>query len=408
MEQTSNNLLPVINTEILKNLPDTLVENSALADRAVATVTETIAPLKAIDLTTVDATTMEAHDLTLTGLQTRLKDAYTIMNNGRSPFTKLFDEIKSKFTAEEKKVVAIGEEVKALRDGWQKEKARRNEIARKEAEAKQQASAALIEAKTYFAKHIVDRFSTTAVQTIQRMHSKFYSLSAAELDSYAAGLKGWSGALDNDTWNTFLTGMINPKPQLLTGEQMQLLLNEVVSEQKPKLSGEWKDRMTCERDGLVELVPSRKMELERIAGDEAAKKEADDRIAQEQKEREELAKREREDRESALETNAEFEKVNAAFDAAAEGGNVVSLAKGTSVKRKYVPKSHAAWVAIIQSWVTNDMAKMTVDELGKKLSFMKTACEGRLNKGEELKAAGLEIEEDYSTRVSRSKAKEVA
>jgi hypothetical protein len=408
MEQTSNSLLPVINTDILKNLPDTLVENSALADRAVATVKTQLATLMAGDITTISLEAGETDDSHLADLQGRLKDAYTIMNTGRSPFTKLFDDLRQRFTAEEKKVVAIGEEVKALRDGWQKEKARRNEIARKEAEAKQQASAALIEAKTYFAKHIVDRFSTCAVQTIQRMHSKFYSLTIGELEAYAAGLKGWSGALDNDTWNTFLAGMINPKPQLLTGEQMQVLLNEVVSEQKPKLSQEWKERMTSERDGLVELVPSRKMELERIAGDEAAKKEADDRIAQEQKEREELAKKEREDRESALETNAEFEKVNAAFDAAAEGGNVVSLAKGTSVKRKYVPKSHAAWVAIIQSWVTNDMAKMTVDELGKKLSFMKTACEGRLNKGEELKASGLETEEDYSTRVSRSKAKEVA
>jgi hemerythrin len=401
MEQ--NSLLPVINTEILKNLPDTLVENSALADRAVATVKTQLATLMAGDITALSLESGESDDAHLADLQGRLKEAYTIMNNGRSPFTKLFDEIKSKFTTEEKKVVAIGEEVKARRDNWQKEKARRNEIARKEAEAKQQASEALIEAKAYFAKHIVDRFSTCAVQTIQRMHSKFYSLTIGELDAYAAGLKGWSGALDNDTWNTFLAGMINPKPQLLTGEQMQALLNEVVNEQKPKLSAEWKDRMVAERDGLIELVPSRKMELERIAGDAAAAKEAEARIAAEKAQREADALKEAKDREEALATQAEVEKVNSAFEMAAEGAPVVGIAKGTVVKKKYQPKTHAAWLSIVQSWVTNDMAKMTVEELSKKLSFMKTACEGRLNNGEELKANGLEVEEDYSTRSSRKR-----
>lgn len=400
MEQTQ---LPALNVEVLNNLPDTLVQNSSLADRAVKSVTDAIAPLRAIDMTTVDAATMEGHDAVLVDLQTRLKDAYTMMNNDRKPFTQLFDDIKSRFTAEEKKVVSIGEEVKSLRDGWQKEKARRNKIAQEAAEAKLKASQSLIEARAYFAKHIVDKFGAAAVDAIRRMHAKFYSLTAAELDTYASQLKGWSGALDSDTWNTFLIGMINPKPQLLTGEQMQSLLNEVVAEQKPKLASEWQERMTQERDSLVELVSSRKMELERIANDVVAAKEAEDRIAAEQKEREEAAIREAKERESAMSTAAEVEKVNSAFDTAAEGSNVVSIAKGTVVKKKYAPKTHAAWLALVQSWVTNDMAKMTPEELGKKLSFMKTACEVRLNAGETITAAGLETEEDFSTRTSRKK-----
>lgn len=404
MEQTKELAL---NVEVLKNLPDTLMQNQGLADRAVKSVSEVIAPIKAIDLTTIDAETMEAHDTTLAGLQTRLKDAYTLMNGDRAPFTKLFDEIKSRFTAEEKKVVSIGEEVKSIRDGWQKEKARRNQLAAQETAIKLEKQQALIDAKTYFAKFIIDKFATAAVHTIQRMHSKFYSLSETELDAYASQLKGWSGVLDNDTWNTFLTGMINPKPQLLTGEQMQVLLNEVVVEQRPKLSAEWKERMVSERDGLIELVPSRKMELERIANDEAAAKEAEDRIAEEQKEREAKMKQDALSMVSATETNAEVEKVNASFDAAANGGNVVSLAKGTSVKKKYQPKSHKAHVAIIQWWVTNCMPKMTLEELQTKLSFMRTAADKALNEGLVLEAEGLEVVDDYSTRTTRSK-KEVA
>lgn len=404
MEQQK--LLPAISTEILKNLPDTLLENSGLAERAVKTVSEIIAPLKTIDITKVDAGTMETHDATLAGLQTRLKEAYTIMNDGRKHFTQLFDEIKSKFTAEENRVKEIGQQVKDIRDNWQKEKGRRNQIATQEQQKKLEAQQALIDAKTYFAKFIIDKFATAAVDAIQRMHKKFYSLQAGELDLYASQLKQWSGALDADTWNTFLSGMINPKPQVLTGEKMQELLNEVIAEQKPKLFAEWQERMISERNNLAEIVPSRKMELERIANDTAAAKEAEERIAQEQREREEKMKQEAASMAEATETAAEVEKLNASFDTA-DSSKVVDLAKGTSIKCKYVAKTHTAWVAIIQSWVTNDMAKMTLDELGKKLSFMKTACEGRLNKGEELKAAGLETEEDYSTRATRGK-KEVA
>jgi hypothetical protein len=400
MEQTQTNAL-ALNVEVLNNLPDTLLQNSSLADRAVSAVSQALTPIKAIDITAIDVQTMEVHDATLATLQGKLKEAYTIMNDRRKPFTQLFDEIKSRFTTEEKKVVAIGEDVKALRDGWQKEKARRNQISQKEAEEKLQAQSALIEARTYFAKHIVDKFATAAVQAIQRMHSKFYSLLITELDAYAGQLKKWSGALDNDTWNSFLTGMINPKPQLLTGEKMQELLNEVVSEHKQKLSKEWQDRMIAERDGLIELVPSRKMELERIANDATAAKEANDRIAAEQTQREADALREAKEREEALSTQAEVEKVNNAFEVASEGAQVVGIAKGTVVKKKYQPKTHKAHVAIVQWWVTNCMAKMTVEELQTKLSFMRTAADKALNEGITITADGLDVVEDYSTRASR-------
>jgi hypothetical protein len=116
----------------LAQLPDVLNANSSLADRAVMTVRQQIDPLKSIDLMSVDAQVMEGHDEHLASLQVKLKDAYTIMNDRRKPFTQRMDEIKAMFTAEEKKVIAIGEDVKLLRDLWQKEKARRNHIIEQE------------------------------------------------------------------------------------------------------------------------------------------------------------------------------------------------------------------------------------------------------------------------------------
>lgn len=403
METPTLQNLPAIATQ-LSQLPDVLSANASLADRAVQTVSQQIAPLRTIDLTQVDATVMEQNDATLASLQTRLKESYTIMNDRRKPFTQRMDEVKAMFTAEEKKIVSIGEEVKALRDAWQKEKARRNQIAQAEQAAQLEKKQALIDAKTYVTRCIIDRFSTAAVEGIRKMHEKFYAQDAAGLDAYAAALGKWSPVLSNETWNGFLQGIINPKPQLIEHAAFAQMLAEVEAEQRPKLSAEWSTRMTTERDSLVELAPSRKMELERIAQEgEKAAEEARLRIEAEAREREAQAAQDKADREQALEAAAEVEKLNESFDVAAQSAPVVGMAKGTVVKKKYVPKNHKAWAALLQSWVKNDMANMTLDELQKKLGFVRTACEGRLNKGEQIEADGLGVEEDYSTRATRAK-----
>jgi hypothetical protein len=401
--QPASNALS-INTQILSNLPDTLVANSSLADRAVAKVRADLGALTPGDITTVKVELMESNDAQLAGLQSKLKEAYNLMNERRSPFTRLFTEITSKFTAEEKKVVEIGNEVKALRDSWQREKARRNSIEQEKQAKELEKKQALIDARTYIARCIIEKFSTHAVDAIKRMHAKFYELTADELAGYTVALRKWTPALDQATWATFLEGVGNPKPQLITPEQLAGIRAEVETEQRPKLEKEWIESMTRERDGLVELVASRKKELERIAQQgEQAKKEADERIAREAQEREAQAKRDAEDKAQALEQAASVDSLNASFDVAAQSAPVVGMAKGTVVKKKYQPKSHKAHVAIIQWWVKERMSSMTLDELQTKLSFMRTAADKALNEGTVIEADGLEVVEDYSTRASSKK-----
>jgi hypothetical protein len=393
----------------LDTMPAVLTANSSLADRAVATVSQQLSPILVIDLTAIDAQTMEAHDQELANLQAKLKDAYTLMNDRRKPFTQKMDDIKAMFITPEKKIMAIGEQVKGVRDRWQAEKAVRMKRAELEQQAALERQQALIEVKAFITAHIVDKFSTAAVHTIQRMHSKFNSMAADSLPTYANQLKGWSGVLEQDTWQTFLTGLINPKPQLLTSEKMQELLDAVVTEQKPKLFKEWQDRMIQERDSLVETLPSRLMELERIAVDSKAAEEAEERLAKEQEVRQLQASQEAMDRKNAIATSAEVETVNASFETASQATPVVGFSKGTVVKRKYQLKSHKAHIAIIQWWVTNCMGMMTLDELQTKLSFMRTAADKALNEGKgELMADGLEIIEDYSTRTTRKREEKVA
>jgi hypothetical protein len=384
----------------LANLPAVLSQNSGLADRAVTAVRKDIEQIKAIDLQTADIALIDNNDAVLNALQVKLKDAYTIMQDRRKPFTQKMDEIKALFTAEEKKVVSIGEEVKALRDGIAKEKGRRMQIAEQEKAAKMEKQQAVIEVKTYFSKYINDKFAEAFVELCYRLHDKFNAQTIATFGEYESTLKKWQPVLNGITWESFFAGILNPKPQLFTQSDTQAMIAEVEKVEKPRLSAEWTSKLTAKRDELIELIPSRKMELERISGDAVAAKEAEARIAQEREQIRLQAEQEKQDKESAIEQAAEVESMNSAFDA--EIANpVVSITKGTVVKKVYKATTHKAWVAMLQSFVQHDMNRMTLEDLQKKFGFVRTACEARLNNGEELKAEGLIVDEDYSTRTSR-------
>lgn len=387
----------------LAQLPDVLTANASLADRAVATVRGQIEPLKSLDLMNLDIESIEASDATLNSLQGRLKDAYTMMNDRRKPYTQRMDEVKAMFTSEEKKVVEIGNEVKAIRDGIAREKARRIQVAEQEKAAKLEKQQAQIEARSLVVRMLNDRMADIIVKTIYKMHDAFNAKPATELDAYGATLGKWTPTLTTATWQEVCAGIGNPKPQHIISEQFAKVFAEVTESEGPALEKLYVTRLTKERDDLVESIPSRKMELERIAGDAEAAKQAAERLAAEREALKAQAEQDKADRAAAIESAAQVDQVNAAFDIASEATPVVGMSKGTVVKRKYVVGSHKAWAAIMQQWVAKEMAGYTLDELNKKLSFMLTAANKRLNDGEELKADGLRTEEDYSTRATRGK-----
>lgn len=401
MEQTL--ALATIDTQQLQKLPDVLTQNQSLAERASKACREAVDTIKQIAIESVETGLMEQHDQTLNGLQVKLKDAYTIMQERRKPFTKLFDEVKSKFTDEEKKIVLIGEEIKAIRDGWQREKAKRAKVEEERQQRELAKKNEAIELRQQIQSKVYDNFCKSLAVVFGKLNDAFNEQTTETFNEYELKLKKWTPVLDEKQWQG-IVAIAGMTIIYVSAEEASLIASEETESMRGNLSNEWCVRLAKERDRLIELIPSRKRELERISGDEAARKEAEERMQREAVERKAQMEREAEERKADAELEAEVAKMNTAFDMAAEATPVVGITKGTVTKKKYVTNSHAAWVAIIQSFVTNDMNKMTLDEIGKKLSFMKTAAEKRLNEGVVLEAKGLEVEEDYSTRTTRKTA----
>lgn len=377
-------------------------ENEHLVVKAETAVNPVIADVTNLhtNLTTADALTLEEADQKLNGLQVKIKDSYELIESRRKPITQELDAIKSKLIEPGKAIIALGESVKSLRNSWAKEKGRREG----EAEKLKQQEIAKANDMARIKKEWTDGWNAVYVGKVanskQGIANKFYSLTEAEFPAWIEQLKAW---------NVSKVALDNPKAPvstLIDAEMIQREGNKIEGALKDTFNKDWEATMSAEIEETIEKVPARISELK----DAEALKASEARRKKEDEERATQAAKDEADRKAASESEAAMESLNKTMDIAAAAVPAVEKTKGTVVKQVYVAKTHKAWVALIQSWVANDMALMTIEELGKKLSFMKTAAEKHLKEtGEVLQAEGLETEEDYSTRGTRgSKSKKEA
>lgn len=374
----------------LAQLPEILTANQSLCERAVAGMRIEL-PTNFAKLQVVAGDEIEAK---VNDLRTRAADAIKLNKERRMPFTKRMDEVKSLFTAAENAIAAEADRLKKWADEWNAEKGRRVVETQRQNELK----LARDNAKFDFAKHITEQlnaFYTRIVSdSMSRMNAKFYDQNETTIAEYAAQLQAWIPKFD--VLSVKYGHEVHP---LLTGEEIAEIKTKIEAEHIPIMESEYVATLRAERDRLIALVPARIEELKRIANDAEAAKAAQKRIEKEKAERAaELAKQEAE-RAAAAESEANANKMANAFEQAAIAP-AVHVSAGTVQKKKYAPASHKEFIPVIQWWVANAMALMTVDELNKKLSFMLTAANKALNDG--TKIEGVPVVDDYSTRTKRS------
>lgn len=367
----------------LVKLPSVLRTNQERATKAGMVVNAKINEVAKIDLTTIDASRMEEHDGELAELYARLNKSLELMEGDRKPHTQFMDMVKSLFTKEESTIKNLKDQVKGIRDNWQAEKARRARIAQEELDRKiaeeQESIRVRAEKFTRYTQSMLREIG----RRIELLSNGFYAQGLTTIDAYARQLRDMVPMLNGTEYDKII-GEVTP----LSAE----LYNQ--------LSSEFMGKLHAERNRLLDLVESRKVELIRISQDAAAAEEARLRIEKENEERAAALVQEQQEREQVINDTAQAEATNATFDAHMEATPVVGISKGTVVKKKYVVHSHAGMVALLQSFIKHNLGLMTIDEMNKKFSFIITAANARLSE-ETIEAKGLEVVEDYSTRSTR-------
>lgn len=368
----------------LVNIPSVIDQNKSQALRAVAAISAKAKEIASIDLTTVDAQAMEAKYLELDTLMARGKNTLEQMEARRKPFTGFFDQIRKLFTGAEKEVQDAILELKTSMDSWQREKSRRQQIAQAEIDRKLAEEQAAIRLRAEQFTRYTNKMLLEIGRRIELLSNGFYAQGLTTIDAYAENMR---------SMNTDLSG---PEYDKIIGESTPLS-----AELFPQLVPEFKNKLSTERNRLLDLVESRKTELTRIANDKQAADESRKRIEQENKDRQEALKKEQQERQELAQQTADAETMNAAFDTAANATPVVGLSKGTRVKKRYAVQSHAGMIALLQSYIKYTLPTLSLEEMNKKFSFIVTAANARLNDGEVIEAAGLSVEEDFSTTTRR-------
>ena len=353
--------------ELLKfeNLPEVLEKNEALTRRAKETVEQEIKEIQAVSMTDADNSVLSNIENKVKDLWLRMDKALKMNKERRMPFTKRMDEVRSMFTSDEKELSDLSNKLKNILSELSEEKLKRKKKEEEvELEERQKALA-----KIDFRQHISDQINLAYIDMVndykKRIKDKYERLNGEELEEYKNTLKNLNISFKLPSYKFNRNHFI--------GESEE---NDIIKTVEKDIFDALKD--TFEED-VTEYINSVLSGHDSELNPEKAKMEYEIKKEEEQKE-------------------VESQKMDVLFSEP-KISDPVSMAKGVSVKMEYDLKSHNDYIEIIKFWVTKDLPNLMIDELKKKLSFMVTAANRELNKGENIK--GLETKEAIKIRKTK-------
>ena len=310
---------------------------------------------------------------------TKSKATVKKINEVRSPATKMFDQFKKVFTTMEKEIDVSKEgsipfQIQAYRNQYAAKKREEEERRRAEELRKMQMEQARKQYRIDCEDELCQWINATINIRINHLSEIF---SATTLANYAETdkiLRSYQVTLPED-WDSRFASMVR-LPSLLPREECasirkdvrQTLMNKQFREQ-------YKYALEEERDDLLTKLPSKKVELEKIAAVEAANAAEAERIKAEMQEKErreaearelERRKKEEEDRKAA-DAAKTASAVGDLFNSAASG-TVVTYQSKTIVKKKVNVLNVEGFLDIFGMWWEFVGKNLTIEQLTKEFS----------------------------------------
>lgn len=324
------------------------------------------------------------------------------MNERRSPVTKLFDQVRSEFTVLENSIdptkndtipflIAQHRNAYAAKKREEEERRHQAELAAQEhIKAKECYRAAIEEAL----RQSFDLLVTASINELTNLNSNI------TLDTYNSvfnTVTDFNTRLPAD-WCPLLTVR---QPYNLTAEEAKTISSGVFQKLLPVFEEQFAFEVGDYRQEILDELPSKKTELERIAKADAAEAE---KIKAElaKREAEEAARKERERiaAEEEARKKAEMDKANA------EMAGLFAMNKAEAV---YTPKAKvtkkiqindpSAFLGIVSLWWQREGRTLSVEELSKIFKKQVTFCEKLANKENVfVEGAALEYIDDVKAK----------
>lgn len=310
---------------------------------------------------------------------TKSKATVKKINEVRSPATKMFDQFKKVFTTMENEIDVSKEgsipfQIQAYRNQYAAKKREEEERRRAEELRKMQMEQARKQYRIDCEDELCQWINATINIRINHLSEIF---SATTLSNYADTdkiLRSYQVTLPED-WDSRFASMVR-LPSLLPREECASIRKDVRQTLMDRQFREqYKYALEEERDDLLTKLPSKKVELEKIAAVEAANAAEAERIKAEMQEKErreaearelERRKKEEEDRKAA-DAAKTASAVGDLFNSAASG-TVVTYQSKTIVKKKVNVLNVEGFLDIFGMWWEFVGKNLTVEQLTKEFS----------------------------------------
>lgn len=310
----------------------------------------------------------------------RAKKTVKKMNGKRSAVTQLFDNIRSAYTGLENEVDptkkgTIPAQLQDLRNLYAAKKREAFEAEQRKQQMEQAKANAISRYAIEVEEDYVRQFNSLIASTCNRMIELDRKLN---LDNYAIaydGIKNTSDQLPQEWYNSLCPSVM--MPQLLSPEEIRSIASEVRQKLQQRFTERFTSEISTTRDDILDRLPSKRTELERIA---AANAEEAERIKKqmEERERKEAEQREKErlEREAKEKAAAELaskkQEMNDLFGAAQT--QVAQYQPKTQVRKRINVLNPEGFMQILGMWWAQYGCTLTVEELEKEFKKQLTYC----------------------------------
>lgn len=310
------------------------------------------------------------------------------MNTNRSAITKIFDQIRSEFTGMENsvdpaKTGSIPYQIQQERNAYAARKREEEERRRREEIARQQREQALSRYKQDVEDDYMSQFNQYITETINAIAALNTGLTLDNFDTQCQAIRQYPTALPQQWIDGLRSGVRIPSELADMTDHLNQVRSSILAEFAPRFAEQYCFEVADYRDSIIDILPSRKLELEHMAkaGEEEKARLAAERRAREQAEaaRVEAERRRKEEEEAARKRmQAEAAELGGLFSQQA----VLSAAgyqPKASVKKRIVFRDSQGVIAAVSFWWSKEGQYLPVDELAKIFKKQITYCEKAAN-----------------------------
>lgn len=307
------------------------------------------------------------------------------MNEKRSPVTKLFDDIRREFTVIENaidptKADTIPYKLQQYRNQYAAKKRAEEEKRRQEEYKRQQAEQARVKLRQDIEGDFKTQFQTYLNQSINWLTAKDSSVTLENYNTVYSEVKNFSVSLPAG-WLQNLHTLIRIPGNVSVDE-----LRQIETDTKERLGKQFTEQYTAEiqdnKDFILDRLPSKKANLERITQADAAdaaraKAEMEERQRKEAEEREAERKRKEEEEKQKAEMARQQAEMSGLF---AEQASMQNYQPKVKVTQKIELLNPEGIMPILSMWWSKEGCTLSVEELSKLFKKQITFCEKLANK----------------------------